>query len=144
MTTKVHVILQSFVVSTWMHDTIELVQHVTLWNLNSFSSHLRLVWSTALGLLGQYAICMHQHSTSGIRRRRRRRRHSTYWHISQCEGVGWLLWWFALIQKKPWYKGEKCDNKEWVLNYEHPFPWVSRYWRVSDIMEVDITEFTVY
>ena len=38
--TKVHVILQSFVVFTWMRDTVELVQHVTLWNLNAFSSHL--------------------------------------------------------------------------------------------------------
>ena len=39
--TKVHVILRSFVVLTWMHDTIDVVQHVTPWNLNSFSSHLR-------------------------------------------------------------------------------------------------------
>ena len=30
--TKVHVLLWSFVVLTWMHDTIELVQHVTIWN----------------------------------------------------------------------------------------------------------------
>ena len=30
--TKVHVILQSFVVLIWMRDTIELVSHVTLWN----------------------------------------------------------------------------------------------------------------
>jgi len=29
------------------------------------------------------------------------------------------------------------------LNYEHPFPWVSGYQRVSDIMKVDITEFKV-
>ena len=28
--TKVYVILQSFVVLTWMHDIIEFVQHVTL------------------------------------------------------------------------------------------------------------------
>ena len=39
--TKVHVILRSFVVLTWMSDTIQLVYHVTLWNLDSFSSHLR-------------------------------------------------------------------------------------------------------
>jgi hypothetical protein len=26
-----------------------------------------------------------------------------------------------------WYKEEKCDNKEWDLNYEHPFPRVLRY-----------------
>ena len=26
---------------TWMRDTIELVENVTLWKLNSFSSHLR-------------------------------------------------------------------------------------------------------
>ena len=23
--------------------------------------------------------------------------------------------------QKSWYKGEKCDNKEWNLNYKHPF-----------------------
>jgi hypothetical protein len=38
-----------------------------------------------------------------------------------------------------WYKREKCDNKEWDLNYEHPLPRVSGYLRVSDITEVDIT-----
>ena len=62
-----------------------------------------LVWSTPLGLPGQCGICMHQHSTSGIRKRRRRRRirrwHSTYWHMAQCEGVGWLLWWCVLMTK---------------------------------------------
>ena len=46
--TKVHVILRSFVVLTWTSDTIKLVQHVTLWNLNSFSSHLR--WCGSLHL----------------------------------------------------------------------------------------------
>ena len=30
------------------------------------------------------------------------------------------------------------------MNYEHPFPRVSGYQRVYDIMEVDITEFRVY
>jgi hypothetical protein len=30
------------------------------------------------------------------------------------------------------------------LNYEHPFPRVSGYLGVCDIMEVDITEFRVY
>ena len=50
-----------------------------------------LVWSTPLGLPSQYGICMHQHSTSGIRRRRIRRWYSTYWHMVQCKGVGWLL-----------------------------------------------------
>ena len=38
-----------------------------------------------------------------IRKRRRtirlRRWHSTYWHMAQCEGVGWLLGWFALMTK---------------------------------------------
>jgi hypothetical protein len=32
MATKMHIILWSFVVLTWMRDTIELVWHVTLWN----------------------------------------------------------------------------------------------------------------
>ena len=26
-----------------------------------------------------------------------------------------------------WYMGEKYDNKEWDLNYEHPFPRVLGY-----------------
>ena len=30
------------------------------------------------------------------------------------------------------------------MSYEDPFPWVLGYWRVCDIMEVDITEFRVY
>ena len=34
--TKVHVILRSFVMLTWIRDTIELVKLVTLWKLNSF------------------------------------------------------------------------------------------------------------
>ena len=55
-----------------------------------------LVRSTPLGLPGRCDICMHQHSTSDIRRRRK---HSTYWHMAQCEGVGWLLWWWALMTK---------------------------------------------
>ena len=38
--TKVHVILRSSIVLTWRRDTIDLVEHVTLWNLNSLSSHL--------------------------------------------------------------------------------------------------------
>ena len=32
------------------------------------------------------------------------------------------IWWQIL-----WYKGEKCDNKEWDLNYKHPFPRVLEY-----------------
>jgi hypothetical protein len=32
LATKVHVKLWSFVVLTWMRNTIELVQHVALWN----------------------------------------------------------------------------------------------------------------
>jgi hypothetical protein len=37
-----------------------------------------------------------------LRRRGRiriRRWHSSCWHMVQCEGVGWLLGWFALITK---------------------------------------------
>jgi hypothetical protein len=30
--TKVHMILRSFVVVSWLHDTSELVQHVTFWS----------------------------------------------------------------------------------------------------------------
>jgi hypothetical protein len=90
-----------------------------------------VVWFKSLGLLGWCGRSMHQHSTGGIRRkirRRIRRWHSTCWHMAQCEGVGWLLGWFALMTHFV-TKGEKCDDKEWDLNYEHPFP------RISDIRE---------
>ena len=46
--TNVHMILQSFVVLTWMRGTIELVQHVILWNLHLFSSHF--CWCAPLHL----------------------------------------------------------------------------------------------
>ena len=62
---------------------------------------LPLVWPTPVGLPERCGICMHQHSTSGIRRRRSRWC-STYWHMVQCEGVGWLLWWFAIMTKYSW------------------------------------------
>ena len=50
------------------------------------------------------SVAVYQHSTSGIRRIRIRW-HSTYWLVAQCEGVGWLLWWFALMAKP-------CDIRE--------------------------------
>ena len=56
-----------------------------------------MLWTTPLGLSWQCGICMHQHSTSGIRRKRRW--YSTYWQMTQCKDVGWLLWWFALMIK---------------------------------------------
>ena len=40
--TKVHVILRSFVVLTWMCDYIKLVQHVTLWN--NTKCNILMVW----------------------------------------------------------------------------------------------------
>ena len=59
-----------------------------------------LVGSTPLGLPRQCGKGMHKHSTSDIRRRTKIRRwHSTRWHMTQCEGVSWLLWWFALMTK---------------------------------------------
>ena len=48
---------------------------------------LMLAWCTPLGRPGQCGICMHQHSTSGIRRKRRiriRRWHSLYWHVARA------------------------------------------------------------
>ena len=79
---------------------------MTLWNNTKETrgqfefvlSSPTLVWSTPLGLPRQRGGRMHQHSTSGIRRRTRRW-HSTCWHMAQCEGVCWLLWWFALMTK---------------------------------------------
>ena len=46
--TKVHVL-------TWMRDTKELVYHVTLWNLNSLTSHLRWCGPLQLAFLGDAA-----------------------------------------------------------------------------------------
>ena len=40
--------------------------------------------------------------------------------------------------------GEKCDNMEGYINWEHPFPRISRYKRASDIKEGDSTEVRVY
>ena len=45
--------------------------------------------------------------------------------------------------QNPWYMGRKHGNKEWDFNWEHPFPRVSRYKRMSDIKEVGITKFRV-
>ena len=77
MATKVHAILQSFVVLTWMHDNIELVLHVTLeitqrryeGNLNSFSPHHPVGGVHSTWPSGRCDKQMHQHSTSGIRRK---------------------------------------------------------------------------
>ena len=76
----------------------DIREWVTLWNNTKCKKFYGVVWSTSLGLPEWCNICMHQHSTSGIRRNIRRRRwRSTRWHMAQCEGVGWLLWWFALM-----------------------------------------------
>jgi hypothetical protein len=65
---------------------------------------------------------MQQNSTSGIRRIRWiriRRWHSTCWHMAQCEeGVGWLLWWFALMTNFViWEKRNATTRSEiWTMN----------------------------
>ena len=89
--TKVHVMLRSFVVWTWMHDRINVTCDTT--EEHKVQHFNGVVCSTPLGLPWRCGICMHQHSTSGIRRRwiRIRRWHSTYWQMVQCEGVSWLL-----------------------------------------------------
>ena len=42
-----------------------------------------------------------------------------------------------------WYMREKCDNKEWDLNWEHCS--LLRFWdkKMNDIKEVDVMEFTM-
>ena len=134
LATKVHMILQSFVVLTWMCDTIELVQHVTLWNntkdmWGQFEFVLpspTLVWSTPLGLPERCGRCMHQTS------------HMLTHGTMQGYGLTSLVVCISVIL---WCKGEKCDNKEWDLNYKDPFPKVLGYYIVCDIMEVASTEF---
>jgi hypothetical protein len=46
--TKVHVILQNFTVLTWMRDTIDLVEHVTLWN--NTKCNILMAWCGPLHL----------------------------------------------------------------------------------------------
>ena len=124
--TKVHMILWSFVVLTWTPDIIELV--VACDTMKFILLSPLLVWSTPLGLPGQCGICMHQHSTSGIRRRRRW--HSTYWHMAQCEGVGWLLWWFALMTKKNYIRERNVTIRSeiWTTNIRSLGFWDIREW----------------
>ena len=121
-----------------MRDTIDLVQHVTLWNSNSAnSSHLRWCGPLHLAFLGDVVSFNKWH----------KKKKKVTLHIlthGAMWGCGLTLWWIALMTKHVWYKGENCDNKEWDLNYKNPLPRVSGYWRVSDIMEVDVTEFRVY
>ena len=78
-----------------MSDTIESVKHVTLWNLDSFSSHLHYCGPLHLAFPLDVA--------------------------------------YACFKIQQVAKEEEED--------ERIFYRVSGYWRVSDIMEVDITEF---
>ena len=94
---KVPVILQSFIVSTWMRNTIEFSVACDTMEFEFIALSPPLVWFTPRGLPGRCGNCIHQHSTSGIRRRGRR--HCSYWHMAQCEGMNWLLWWFAWMTK---------------------------------------------
>jgi hypothetical protein len=64
-----------------------------------------------------------------------------WWQPDACKRLAWLLWWFILMSKPVIY-GEKRDNKEWDLNWEHSR--VPGYKRRSGIKEVDIMEFRVY
>ena len=91
-----------------------------------------LVWSTPVGLPRRCGTCMHQHSTSGIRRRRKKKNENkrVTLHIlthGAMRGCGLTSLVVCINDKNLWYKGEKCDNKEWDLKYEHPFLRVSRY-----------------
>ena len=105
-----------------------------------------LVWSTTRGLPRRCGICRHQHSTSGIKWRIRieiKMWHSTYWHMTQCEGVGWLLWWFALMTNIGDIRERNVTIRNEIWNYEHPFPRVSGdmgEW----VMGIDVMEFRVY
>ena len=58
-----------------------------------------------------------------------------------CASV-WFEFFVGLLQcQNPWYMGGECDNKDWDLNREHPFPKVLGYKRRKGIKEVDVTEF---
>ena len=108
--------------------------HCGTWIHSPFLSPL-LVWSTPLGLPGRCGICIHQHLTTGIRRRRRW--HNTYWHMVQCEGVGWFLLWLALMTKFMIQGREVWQWSEvWTMNICSLGFW--------DIKEVDVTELRVY
>jgi hypothetical protein len=64
--------------------------------------------------------------------------------MAQCKSVVDFFDGLHLWQNKPWYKGKKCDSKEWDLNEEHPFPRVLGYQTTTNITRVDIMKFRVY
>ena len=63
--------------------------------------------------------------------------------LQSCKRVVCILWWIAFMSKPLIYGREMC-NKEWDLNWEHPFPRVLRYKRRNNIKEVDTMECRVY
>ena len=64
----------------------------------------------------------------------------TTWYVRAC-GLNTLVVYFGSKPVMYWGGGGGCDNKEWDLNWDHPFPEVLGYNRREDIKEIDITEF---
>ena len=65
--------------------------------------------------------------------------------MAQCECVYGLTSLAACINDKIRDVRERnVTIRSETMNYEHPLPRDLGYYRVSDIMEVDITEFRVY
>ena len=96
-----------------------------------------LVWSTPLDLLERCGICMHQHSTSGIRRRGDTPHIDTW-----CNVRVWVDFFGGLHYRQIlWYVRERNVTIKSDLNYERPFPMVSGYWRVSDLWRLILPSF---
>ena len=147
--------LRSVTVDAWdyrisvAHDTMEWHKGRCEEDVKSISCHLvRWCGPFHLAFLGNVAdACTNINSTSGIKRRRRRgmrRWHSTCWHMAQCEGAGWLLWWFEI-------DGRFRDIRERNVTIRSEV-WTANicslgFWDVRECVAlwgVDITEFRVY
>ena len=115
---KVHVILQSFIVSTWMRDTIGLVLHVTLWNTHK--GDVRTIWiysfvtySSVVHSTWPSRAMWRTHAPT-LNKWQKKKKKKTL-HILTHGGMqGCVLTSFGGLHQlqKNWYKGEKCDNKE--------------------------------
>ena len=117
--TNVHVILWSSVVLTWMRDITCVACDTAEFEFILMSP--LLMWSTSFGLPRWCGICMHRHSTKWQEKRKKK---VTLYVLAHGAVRGYKL--ISLVvcinDKNLWYNGEKCDIKEWDLNYEHPFP----------------------
>ena len=87
--TKVHVILWSFLVLTWMRDTSELVWHVTLWN--NKKKDVRTIWI---------------------------RSPITYASVVHSTWPSQVMWWTRAPTNNKWQKKKKKKKTLHMLTYD--------------------------